>query len=36
MSQVENATFRFETAAPGAWFELSGFRAYFKPDLYNR
>jgi hypothetical protein len=36
LSRVENATFSFETNAVNAWFEMSGFRAYFRPDLYNR
>jgi hypothetical protein len=36
LPKVENATFRFETDATDAWFEMSGFRAYFRPDLYNR
>jgi hypothetical protein len=32
----ENYTVRFETNAIGDWFELSGFRSYTKPDVYNR
>jgi hypothetical protein len=36
LHQVENCTFRFETTTKDAWFEMSGFRAYFRPDLYNR
>jgi hypothetical protein len=36
LSQIENFTVTFRTNAVDEWFELSGFRAYFKPDLFNR
>jgi hypothetical protein len=36
LSKIENYTVRFETNGPADWFELSGFTAYAKPDLYNR
>lgn len=36
LNPVENYTFRFETNAVGDWFQLSGFRSYTKPSIYNR
>lgn len=36
LNPVENYTFRFRVNAPGDWFQLSGFRSYTKPSVYNR
>lgn len=36
MSQVENATFQVGTNAVGAYWELSGMKPYYVPDLWNR
>lgn len=35
-TQIENATFSVGTNALNSWFELSGFRMYYKPDIWNR
>jgi hypothetical protein len=32
----ENCTFRFSMNAVGAWFELSGFRPYYRAGLWTR
>lgn len=34
--RIENTYVQFGTNAVDAWFELSGFTLYCKPDLYNR
>lgn len=36
ISQIENYYVKFGTNAVDAWFELSAFKPYFKPDLANR
>lgn len=36
LSPVENYSIRFEVNNPGDWFQLSGFRTYTKPSVYNR
>lgn len=35
-TQIENFTFSVGTNSLDAWWELSGFRVYYKPDYYNR